>query len=72
MMCFITASGNKIKVWSALNGDVNKIFIDVAHDHITAMALDTLEKRIILGDLLGNVSVHNVLNGAKMKQLLKH
>jgi hypothetical protein len=72
MMCFLTASGNKIKVWSGLNGDVNKIFIDVAHNDITAMALDTLERRIVVGDLMGNVSVHNVLNGAKMKQLLKH
>ena len=29
LLSFITASGNKVKVWSALNGDINKIFIDV-------------------------------------------
>ncbi len=71
-MCFLTASGRKIKVWSGLNGDVSKIFIDVAQSDVTAMAMDTLERRILVGDLVGNVSVHNVLNGAKMKQLLKH
>lgn len=36
------------------------------------MALDTLKKRLIIGDIMGNLSVHNVLNGAKMKQLSKH
>lgn len=36
------------------------------------MTLDSLKKRMIIGDLEGNVSVHNVLNGAKMKHLAKH
>ena len=36
------------------------------------MALDSLKKRMIIGDLEGNVTVHNVLNGAKMKHLAKH
>jgi hypothetical protein len=36
------------------------------------MALDNLKKRMIIGDLEGNVSIHNVLNGAKMKHLAKH
>jgi len=30
MLSFVTASGNKVKVWSALNGDINKIFIDIS------------------------------------------
>lgn len=51
MMSFITASGNKIKVWSALNGDITKIFIDISENEITAMALDSLKKRMIIGDL---------------------
>jgi len=72
MLSFITASGNKVKVWSALNGDINKIFIDVSEHEITAMALDTLKKRMIIGDIEGNLTVHNVLNGAKMKNLTKH
>ena len=32
MMSFVTASGNKIKVWSALNGDITKIFIDISEN----------------------------------------
>jgi hypothetical protein len=72
MLSFITASGNKLKVWSALNGDINKIFIDISQHEITAMALDSLKKRVIIGDIEGNVTVHNVLNGAKMKHLAKH
>lgn len=71
-MSFITASGNKIKIWSALNGDITKIFIDISEHEITAMALDSLKKRMIIGDIEGNITVHNVLNGAKMKHLSKH
>ncbi len=72
MCSFITASGNKIKVWSALNGDINKIFIGISENEITAMTLDSLKKKMIIGDIDGNVTVHNVLNGAKIKQLSKH
>lgn len=50
-MSFITASGNKIKVWSALNGDITKIFIDISEHEITALALDSLKKRMIIGDI---------------------
>jgi len=30
MLSFITAAGNKVKIWSALNGDIDKIYIDIA------------------------------------------
>lgn len=50
-MSFITASGNKVKVWSALNGDITKIYIDISQHEITAMALDSLKKRMIIGDI---------------------
>lgn len=36
------------------------------------MALDSLKKRMIIGDIEGNITVHNVINGAKMKHLSKH
>jgi hypothetical protein len=72
MLSFVTASGNKIKLWSALNGDISKIFIDITPNEITAMCLDTLQRKMIIGDIQGNISVHNVMNGAKIKQLPKH
>lgn len=72
MLSFVTAAGNKIKIWSALNGDIDKIYIDITPFEITALALDTLKKRMIVGDSNGNVSLHNVLNGARIKMLTKH
>jgi hypothetical protein len=72
MLSFITAAGNRVKIWSALNGDIDKIYIDITSYEITALALDSLKKRMILGDCAGNLSVHNVLNGAKLKSLTKH
>jgi hypothetical protein len=36
------------------------------------MTLNTLQKKLIIGDIQGNISIHNVVNGAKMKNLSKH
>jgi hypothetical protein len=64
---FLTPSGKKVKVWSALNGNVNKIFLDISASDITCFTLDTLKKRMIIGTSKGETHLFNVLNGAKFK-----
>jgi hypothetical protein len=32
LLSFFTPAGNKIKIWSALNGDVEKIYMDVSQN----------------------------------------
>jgi hypothetical protein len=71
-LSFFTPAGNKIKIWSALNGDVEKIYMDVSQNEITTFDFDFLQKRMIIGDSKGNITMHNTVNGAKMKNLTKH
>ncbi len=72
LLSFFTPAGNKIKVWSALNGDVEKIYMDVTAHEISTFDFDFLQKRIIIGDTKGNITMHNTVNGAKMKCIGKH
>jgi len=71
-LSFFTPSGNKIKVWSALNGDVEKVYMDITAFEISAFDFDSLRKRMVIGDTRGNVAVYNTANGARMKILTKH
>lgn len=64
--------GNKIKVWSALTGDVERIYMDITANEISTFQFDFLKKRMIIGDTKGNITLHNTANGAKMKTLSKH
>jgi len=71
-LSFFTPSGNKIKVWSALNGDVEKVYMDITAFEISAFDFDSLRKRMVIGDTRGNVALYNTANGARMKVLTKH
>lgn len=71
-LCFFTPAGNKVKVWSALNGDVEKIYMDITSFEISAFDFDFLKKRMIIGDTKGNIALYNTANGAKMKNLTRH
>jgi hypothetical protein len=66
-LLFLTPSGNKVKVWNALNGDVSKIFLDICSSDITCFTLDSLKKRMVIGTVKGENHIYNVLNGAKFK-----
>ena len=71
-LIFFTPMGNKIKLWSALNGDVERIYMDITPHEISTFSFDFLKKRMIVGDTKGNITLHNTANGAKMKTLSKH
>jgi len=42
------------------------------YSEITAFILDSLKKRMIIGDSSGYVSIFNAENGAKVKSLPRH
>jgi hypothetical protein len=46
--------------------------MDVSQNEITTFDFDFLQKRMIIGDSKGNITMHNTVNGAKMKNLTKH
>lgn len=71
-LVFMTPSSNKVKVWNALSGDIDRIYPEITQGEISAFGLDWLRMRMIVGDTKGNVAVYNARNGAKMKVLPRH
>jgi len=47
-----TPTGNRVKIWSTLTGEVLKVFTEITRKNsdITAFILDKLKKRVIVGD----------------------
>lgn len=50
-----TPSGNRVKVWSMLSGELIKIFTGLTNKYsdISAFSLDHLKKRMLIGDASG-------------------
>jgi hypothetical protein len=71
-MCLYTPVGAKIKVWSLLTGEVDKIFTDITKGEITAFCLNLKESDAFIGDSLGNIRLIDVKNGGFEKELPKH
>ncbi|KAL4503262.1 hypothetical protein ABPG72_000868 [Tetrahymena utriculariae] len=71
-LAFYTPAGNKIKLWNALTGDIKKIFSDITQGEITCFTLDSLKKRMLIGDSMGQIGIYNTYNGAMIKALPKH
>lgn len=71
-LTLLTPVGKKIKVWNLLTGEIKKIFTDLTESDISCVNLDSLSKRMIVGDVEGFVGVYNVNNGALLKTLSRH
>jgi len=71
-LTFTTAGGTSVKLWDAQSGRLLRIYRDITDSEITALCLDDRKRKFIVGDHRGNVSVFNVSNGAKMKDLSSH
>lgn len=69
---FYTPCGNKIKVWSALTGEIDYVFMDVTEAEITTFCVDRKQKCMAIGDVLGNIVLVNITNGAKLRNLPGH
>lgn len=68
----MTPSGNKVKIWNALSGDVDKIYLEVTQGEISCFGLDVLKRRMLIGDTKGNTCIYNASNGARMRALPRH
>ncbi len=60
---------NKVKIWNALTGDIKKIFSNLTDREISAFEIDKLGTRFLIGDSKGKAFVHNIFNGALLKEL---
>ena len=68
----LTPTGNKIKVWNALTGEIKRIYSDISQAEITVFKLDEIKKRCLIGFSNGEAGAYNVLNGALLKTYTKH
>ncbi|CAM9654658.1 unnamed protein product, partial [Phaeothamnion confervicola] len=69
-LTIFTAMEKNVKVWDAVAGTLKRVFRDVTEADITAICLDDRERKFLVGDVRGNVTIHNCRNGARMKQLV--
>ncbi|GAB5362922.1 hypothetical protein AAMO2058_000840100 [Amorphochlora amoebiformis] len=73
-LTFITIANNKIKIWDALTGKLDRTYSRVTRTHspVTAACLDEAMRRIFIGDHDGNIRIINYSNGALMRDLDSH
>jgi WD40 repeat protein len=64
---FITVSANTVICWNALIGSKTVTNSNISAEEISACCLDDRKRKILLGDVKGNIGVFNCTNGAKMK-----
>src|SRR5206468_1008174 len=68
----LTASGGAVKIWNASTGCVERIHRDLIGAEITDLILDDSQKKFIVADVTGCVSVFNYLNAVKLKSIQLH
>lgn len=72
MLSLFTPVGTKIKVWSLLTGEVDKVYNGVAKADITAFCLTMKGQSAIVGDAGGQVQIVSLKNGGKERELPRH
>jgi WD40 repeat protein len=70
-LTFISVSTNEVKIWDAKTGSMLRTYKHLGGDpdnvELTAVCLDDRQRKFILGDHLGFISVCDYLNGADLK-----
>jgi len=67
-LTIFTASERNVKIWDAVLGSIKSSFKNITSSDITAACLDDRERKFILGQASGTVTVYNYQNGTIMKQ----
>lgn len=71
-LTFTTAAGRSVKLWDAESGRLIRIYRDISRAEITALCFDGRKRKFITGDHEGRITVFNLANGARMKNLSAH
>ncbi len=71
-LTFTTAAGTSVKLWDAESGRLLRIYREVSGEEITALCFDGRKRKFIVGDHAGAVTVFNLANGARMRDLPAH
>ncbi|TMW63890.1 hypothetical protein Poli38472_014800 [Pythium oligandrum] len=66
-LSFITAAGKDVKIWDARLGKLLRVYRGLSPFDLTALCLDSRERKLIVGDHEGDIHVFDYLNGSQMK-----
>jgi WD40 repeat protein len=68
---FVTVSERNVMIWDAFMGSTTTVNLNICGEEITACCLDDRRRKIIIGNIAGNIAVYNLSNGSLMKQVEK-
>ena len=71
-MTILTANKEDVKIWDALTGQLSRVYRGLAESDLTAVCLDSRQRKLFIGDSLGKIRVYNYLTGAYMKSMTPH
>lgn len=69
---FISAHPKSIKIWNAVNGEIQHIFREPSKAEVTCMILHNRKRKLYVGDSAGKVFTLNIKNGTKIKKFRSH
>ena len=72
LFSFITLHPDNVKVWDARTGEIKSAHRDLTNGELTCCCLDDRQRKLFLGDTLGNIFSINVRNGARLRDFKKH
>lgn len=70
-LTIITTEGRTFKIWDAILGNIKQVVTNAMRADITAMCWDHRKRKIIFGDMQGNIDVFSLHAGALMKSFDK-
>lgn len=68
-LVIFTASERNITMWDALMGSKITRCHNICNDEISACCLDDRKRKIIIGDIQGNIGIYNPSNGSLIKRV---
>ena len=66
-LTIFTASERSCRIWDAILGSIKHVFSNITATEILAMCFDDRQRKFILGEASGLVSIFNYTNGSLMK-----
>jgi len=73
MQQLLTASGKDVKLWDARTGTLLRRIRNISNSReISAVCLDDRQRKLVVGDVDGKISVFDFQTGMKMKTMVSH
>jgi len=70
---FVTVSAKDVRIWDARSGALSRVYSNVSKGgaELTAVCLDSLQRKLLVGDHVGAARAINYLNGQELTSFLR-